>query len=42
MKLSKIINLEKLEQIFLDSLEIYYSKEKQKNFWVIGMEFKIK
>jgi len=46
LELSKIIDLEKTwtntQKKFLDSLEIYYSKEKQKKFWVVGIEFKIK
>jgi ASC-1-like (ASCH) protein len=46
LELSKIIDLEKTwtntTKSFLESLEIYYSKEKQENFWVIGIEFIIK
>ena len=46
LELSKIIDLEKTwtntTKLFLESLEIYYSKEKQENFWVVGIEFIIK
>ena len=46
LELSKIINLEKtwinITKLFLESLEIYYPKEKQENFWVVGIEFMIK
>ena len=46
LELSKIIDLEKTwtntVEKFLKSLEIYYSKEKQKKFWVVGIEFTIK
>ncbi len=45
LELSKIINLDKTwtnnKKDFLKSLEIYYTKEKQENFWVIGIEFKL-
>ncbi len=42
-KLAKIIDLEKTwtKNIldFLKSLELYYTKEKQKIFWVVALEF---
>ncbi len=42
-KLAKIIDLEKTwtKKVwdFLESLELYYSKEKQKVFWVVALEF---
>ena len=46
LELSKIIDLEKTwtntTKLFLESLEMYYSKEKQERYWVIGIEFRNK